>query len=335
VPVTIGLLRHFKPNNTPLWVDIELDYFSPLYKNPVSSSYLGLLSGFVSAYQKLDTEPKLLTITYGNADGQLPIHSRFLGPWLQTLLTEPQLLEGKPANTWLSKEEALYQHFFIQSDEAITSYGSILQQEPGNADAHYSLGILLAKIGQTDQTFRSLQNASKIDPAYGLGFLDAVSALPDQAKVELSTQLYKDAHDSSYASPLVLRAAALAAQEQSDHARAIILLQQLANSGDDSPLIKAMLGDSQMQSGNLQEAVTAFRAAIASLRSTPQSLQLPTLWLKLASAQEQLHDPQSAIDSYREYLKLFPHDDPQRITQVKEHLQTLKNASSDSSQTKY
>jgi tetratricopeptide (TPR) repeat protein len=323
VPVTIGLLRHFKPNNTPLWVDIELDYFSPLYKNPVSSSYLGLLSGFVNAYQKLAIEPQLLTITYGNADGQLPLKNRYLGPWLKTMLVKPEILSSTPPASWLAKEEALYHDFFVQTDDAITILGNVLEQVPNNPDIHYTLGIMLIKLGQMKQAQRSLTRASSLDQAFSLGILDYLMLASATQDPEHVDSLLNSAVRSGYASPLMLRAAALRAKESSDHEQTIRLLRQLIEAGDDSPAVYAMLGQSYSKTGRDKEALESFQKAMALLKQPPHTDQLPGAWLSLAEHQEITGDFQAAELTYQEYLALFPYEPQERQELVKKRLDKL------------
>lgn len=312
VPVTIGLLKHFQKSKSPVWVDIELDYFAELHKNPVSSSYLGLLSGFVKAYEKLGIDPHLLTITFGNTDGQLGLSERFLGLWLQELLANPQMIQDEPPALWTLKEEALYQDFFIQPDEALTVYGEILKQDNDNADAHNSLGTLLIELGHHEQALRSLKRAAKIDTAYEIGYLEALRELTEIKEVDVKSRFIQALIDSTYPAPDLLRNAALERQEAGKYQQAIKLIKELIDAGDDSPLTLAMLGDIYLRTNKLDKAVDSFNQAMKSLRLHSQTHQLPLLWVKLAHAYEETGQLQAARKTYREYLDFFPIDDSNR-----------------------
>ena len=303
VPVTIGSLKDFPPPESAWVLGIDLGFFPALYKNPVASSYSGLLAAFAEWLRKRPPPaPSLAVIAWSNNGDHLPISLRFLGRWLRELLEHPALLEAPPPKTWALKEEALHLEYFEQYDEAKSTYLAILRERPDDPDAHYSLGMLLLGEGDIDAAIGSLSRAYRFDRAYIAGFVKAANLLERSGRPNDSLKVLNAAASLSPGHVLLLDALGTHFHIRGDYTAAIRYYRKVIDLGRPSPLTHAYLGDSHLLSGNPVDAETEYIAAIRLHREHPGTELSPRYWLSLGEVRETLKKPAEARATYLELL---------------------------------
>lgn len=321
VPVVIGRLSDFPATASPLWLDIDLSFFPELYKNPVASSYVGLLASFVDALEKRHPHPSLTTISYGEID----IGNRHLGPMLARLLAEPNLLEKAPPQSWTKREDAAYQEFFQQFEEASRTYAALLESQPDDPDLHYSLAMAQLQTGDEKNARSHLARAADLDPAYILGYMSAAAFFEKKKRPELAEKFLKSARERAPDNPLILETLADYTFTLGRPAEAAELYRRIIDLDHATALTHAKLGESLFQAERYAEAARAYRRAIE-LRRERREAPLPfSVWLHLGEALEKQGRGDKALETYREALRLYPELPTQVGSELKRRIENLRD----------
>lgn len=319
VPVTIGRLRDFSPPATPLWLDIDLDFFVQRYQNPVASSYSGLLAGFVDALHQQHLSPAVTTVCYGGID----LDQRFLGPWLQRLLAEPGLIAQGPPPAWRQREEALYQLFFQQRKEALAIIAKLASHHPQAPDLQYALGLLQIQAGNESAGRKALAQAAALDPVYARGFISASTELKQTGRRSETGKYMELAAKAAPDDPQILAALADYYFEQGTLEKSAAALHRLITLRAAGPEIFSRLGDIAVRQKDFQTAARMYQQALTRYRKAPGSFLPPATWVRLGLVLERLDRKPAALAVYRDYLDWFRKADPPRQDQIEARIKEL------------
>jgi tetratricopeptide (TPR) repeat protein len=324
VPVTIGSLSDFPHTDDPVLLDIDLDFFPPLYKTPVTTSWLGLMSGFASTlFESLRVRPVLAVVSYSHDGGHFPVSLRFLGGWQAKILADRRILDSEPPPNWVLKDEAVHLDFFLQFAEAASVYRRILESEPADADAHYSLAICLMKLGETDMALASLRKACSLDPRYISGFLDAAAVPGEVGDAGGVLKILNAAEEIAPRSGVVLDALGTFHYNRGEYREAIRYYRKVIDVGEGSALTHAYLGDCYRLDRQSRKAESEYGKAIRLHSAQPDSYLPAIYWRRLAEAREALGKTAGALRAYRDFRDRFPNAPPEDASFVKERIDSL------------
>lgn len=312
VPVTIGSLTDFKETGTPLLLDIDLDYFPVLYRNPVSTPYLQLLGVFARFLQEQRVQPMQTVIAYSHNGGHLPIELRYLGPWLKTLLTEPERLDKEPVTPWQVKAEATHREHFKQFDAAAELYEGLIKDYPNDPDPYFSLAMNLIARGGEDRVIPLLEKARQLDPTYMLGYVAAAGFYNQQHAPDIAIKLLEEAERLVPDAPAIWDALGNLHHNQGNYRKAESYYRKILVTDPSSPMIFAYLGDSLFYQERYQDALPNYLQAIANSQKWEDSYIFPDVWLQLAKTQEKLGRSSEAIETLQHFLSDYP-DPPEEL----------------------
>lgn len=321
VPLTIGSLSDFKPaSDAAVLVDIDLDFFFDLYKNPVAESYLEVLGKFVRYLQEKGMNDKLTSIAFSQHGGDFPIEQRYLGVLLKQMLANPTLLDGAAPPAWQLKAEATHEEYFRQYDKAIALYLEIIKIEPKNADAYFSLAMNQLASEDVEAAVKSMTTAYRIDDAYIQGFITAGTIMLGKKEEDIGLHFLKTAERLAPKSLPVLDVLGNAYHNLGDYPRAISYYQKVIATGHAASMTHAYLGDSYLLLDKPTEALTAYREALRIWRSRPDTFLDGSYWLRIGELEEKQGEISSACSNYRELIELFPDSPAELLAQARTHL---------------
>ena len=319
VPITIGRLRDFTPPASPLWLDIDLDFFVQRYQNPVASSYSGLLAGFVDALGKMRLAPVVTTLSAAGVE----LDQRFIGTWLQRLLDDPDLLAQGPPPAWRQREEALYQLFFQQRDKALAIVAKLAASYPQAPDLQYALGILQLQAGDESAGRKALVRAAALDPVYTRGFIRAATELKQTGHRSEIEKYMELAARAAPADPQILTALADYYFQQGTLEKSEAALNRLIALKAAGPEIFSRLGDIAVRQKDFRTAASEYQEALNRYRKAPGSFLPPATWVRLGLVLERLDRKPAALAVYRDYLDWFRKADPPRRQQIEARIKEL------------
>lgn len=325
IPVTVGSLTDFSNGSAPLLLDIDLDFFPPLYRNPVATPYLQLIGGFARFIKERQLRPTHTVIAYSHNGGHMPIELRYLGSWLKTMLTQPEILDMETPLAWLVKSEAVHREYFKQFESAAELYEGLIKDFPNDPDSYFSLAMNLIAQEKKDLAVKSLEKARKLDPVYLLGYGTIAEFYNQRKEPELALKILEGAERLTPAEPFLWNILANLHHNLGNYRKAEKYYRKLLKLEPDSPAFLAYLGDSLFFLDNYKEALTCYQQAIAISRKWQDSYLYPWVWLQTAQTQAKLGRDVEAVTTLEQFLRDYPDLPTETISEAKQLLTRLKN----------
>jgi tetratricopeptide (TPR) repeat protein len=235
-------------------------------------------------------------------------------------------MDGPPPETWSLKEEALYQEFFLQLEEASRIYRRIIEIEPANADAHYSLAIASAGLDRCEQSIPYLKRAYALEPAYILGFVEAAGICEKHSASREAGLIIDAASELAPDNPIVADTRANLFFNHGQYEKAVATYYRVIELSD-SPLAQAYLADALRLSGRKQEAVGAYQKAISSYLAVQDSFLPRVYWKTLGELLEELGNTRDAARCYQQFLDVFPEDRSDIASAIRTQLEKISRVS--------
>ncbi len=312
VPLTIGSLSDFQPDDSSVLLDIDLSFFPGLYRNPVSTPYLNILGGFTRFLKERGIEPKQTVISYSNNGENLPIEYRYIGTWLKNLLTEPSLLDQEPSVLWRVKTEATHREFFKQFDSAAELYQGLIREYPNEPDAYFSLAMNLIAQGQEEQGLANIEKARKIDPLYIHGYITVAEFYNQQKEPELAIKVLEKAERLAPGEIFLLDALGNMHHNLENYREAAAYYRKILATDRSTPTTHVYLADSLFFLGQYSEALNYYQQAIISAQDAPDTYLDPGVWLQLAQTRIKLGRKDEAMATLIQFFQEQP-DAPEEI----------------------
>jgi len=186
--------------------------------------------------------------------------------------------------------------------EAERIYRLVLVEQPGNAEAHYNLGVVLQSMGKQDEAIASYRRAIECKPEFAQAHNNLASALKAVGKMEQAVESYRQAiaRKPDYAEAHFNLGNTLRDMGKSDQAIASFRLALQLK----PDLVEAHnnLGNLLKDAAQFDEAVSCFRHAI---RLRPDLAEAHN---NLGSALEAIGQVEEALAAYRQSVHLKPAD---------------------------
>jgi tetratricopeptide (TPR) repeat protein len=183
------------------------------------------------------------------------------------------MFTGAEAQDRMSRAQAYESE--MRWSEAFSEYVEILKRDPTNAQAHYRLGVVQAKLGATDEALRSYQEALRLHP----GMSEARQAL--EGYYINQGIAFRRAHQS---------------------AEALQAFQQALTYNASSATAYFEIGEEYDRLGQSDASITAYQQAIA---LDPDK---SAAHARLAAVYAKRGQPQQAAQQFQEVLRLNPQD---------------------------
>ena len=227
-----------------------------------------------------------LTVTGGNADGscseetnyivqnpsntQVPSQEKFKalidlynkGQLQHCLDVGLQLLQKFPSSIALYNIQGASNAGLQKFDEAVESYKQVLKIEPGYANAHYNIGIVLHEQGKPEKAIESYRKALAIQPDYVDAYNNMGNALKDKGNLEEAIEAYSNAITikPDYAEAYSNMGTALKAQGKLEEAKQCY--KKAINIKPDYAEAHNNIGNALKDQGQLEDVKEAYRKAI-------------------------------------------------------------------------
>jgi spermidine synthase len=147
-------------------------------------------------------------------------------------------------------------------DEAIAKYSTLLQFEPGNAEAHSNLGIALIRQNKVDEAIKHFKEALRIKPDFAEAHGNLAYALVRQGKLGEAVKEYYEViqmlPDNSYAHNDL----GIILLQQGRLDEAIQHFQEALRNEPDFARAHYNLGTAYARQGKLEEAIEHFKEAL-------------------------------------------------------------------------
>jgi len=172
IPLHIVHPDHLPVLRQPVILHVDLSYLAASYRNEEGTPAYSLLADFAKTLRALDWPVKVLTLSYSNAEGQVPLDLRFLLSDLVRLAREPQLLDQPLPETWQLRAEGLAQTTLLQHDKAFAAYRRAQELSPDNADIQFDLYLVFKALKQPKQAMAALDRAVRLDRGFAFEYLN-------------------------------------------------------------------------------------------------------------------------------------------------------------------
>jgi tetratricopeptide (TPR) repeat protein len=174
----------------------------------------------------------------------------------------------------------LGRHCFERGDDvvALAQFTRLLETRQGFADVHYMVGVMHERRSEFEAATSSLEHAVRLNPNYSEALLALASVFEQQGDFDRSQQLAQRAHLASRPCDGVLDATTRG---------------KLAN-------LQAALGDAFRETGELREAIEAYRRAL------DRCPEFHDIRHRLGMALRESGLPHHAIAEYRRVLRANP-----------------------------
>lgn len=182
IPIKITSLLDLPKVEKPVLLQVDLSFFSNLYKDEKETKILSLVSAFINTLKEKNISADVVTISLSNASG-VPLKMRFLGGYLSQLLKNPAMTNSEPPALWSERADA-WKIGQTSPRQAIPVYKNIIKENPGDAATIYDLAEASFQSGDMDSSKKELADAARIDPGYALGFRNFAFRLQRDGKKE-------------------------------------------------------------------------------------------------------------------------------------------------------
>lgn len=180
IPVKIMSLLDLPKVEKPVLLQIDLSFFSNLYKNEKETKILSLASAFINTLKEKNLSADIVTVSLSNASG-VPLRMRFLGGYLAQLLKDPGMTEKDPPAQWADRADA-WRIAQESPRDAIPVYKNIINRNQKDAATMYDLAEAYFLSGDLEGSEKELADAARIDPGYALGYRDFAYRLAQAGK---------------------------------------------------------------------------------------------------------------------------------------------------------
>lgn len=174
----------------PVALHLELGYFMRLYRGEIKTPLLPLLGSTLVELRKTGWDVAAVTVSLSNHTGRVPLPMRFVGPILQRIFAEPQLLDEPLPEKWNSWGKILYLENFFQNEEMLRLLEAMRSHDSGDAGVLYASYRLHSHMGRMDEAGDFLDEAVRIDPAYALEYLALAEEAGGEERLRLLKKFY-------------------------------------------------------------------------------------------------------------------------------------------------
>jgi len=211
----------------PVLTHFDLSYLVPIYRHEIRESIYRLVYDVLRDYQEKHYKLLSFSISNSNISGMLPLASRFLGLDILTLVRHPEMLGQPLPAAWKKRADAMYIANFFQPEEVFKIYHQLANEHPEDASIQYALFQTARELNQGKAALAFLESAVKLDPVYGLEYLDlAETAMQKGVSTAVPEMINKGVAAQPDNPMLLLRSGNLLLQ--SGHpAEALVLIERL------------------------------------------------------------------------------------------------------------
>ena len=154
----------------PVVLHIDLGFFQPLYKGEIKTPLYPLLYKTMSDIAKLGWQGVCATLSFSNTSSGLPLSTRFIGPTLARLLSEPGLLDAQLPANWARRANVLYLPNFFKTEEINKLYQEMDSADPENPSIKFGYYQVSRQLKSGNKALELLAQAVALDPVYALEY---------------------------------------------------------------------------------------------------------------------------------------------------------------------
>jgi len=210
--------------DAPAVVHVDLSYFPPLYQGEIKTPLYPLIGDTLKLLRAASLQALTVTISFANVTRDLPLASRFIGPTLATLFSDPALLDADMPIQWRRRGNALYLPNFFQNEQIRNVYLEMEKDDPSDPSVKYGLYQISRDLKAGDQALEYLNQAVALDKAYGLEYLELANVATEKNLPDQSLRMLRLAADTFPKNPFISLhlAQALRQNGHAEEAKAIV-----------------------------------------------------------------------------------------------------------------
>jgi len=185
MPVHITGLMQLPAFDKPLLLDIDVDYFIGLYRNPLEREMLSLVGDFFAALYRVPRQFELVTIAASVNGGYTPVRFRYLADWMLAAFDDfDRLRRDGPQRAWRLQAAVEKTDYLLDRKEALRLNVELEKLLPDSGLTAYNRAWMAAGQGRADEALKWQSLAGKRDERYLLGYLELAQKFSSMKRVE-------------------------------------------------------------------------------------------------------------------------------------------------------
>lgn len=150
----------------------------------------------------------------------------------------------------------------MQGNNALAAFQKTAELMPGDAEAHFNLGVVLKSLGQLDDAVASYRRALQLNPGFAEAHSNLGNALKDLGQLENAVTSYRRALMIKSNSATAQNSLGIALKDQGKLYAAIECYRKAIEIKPDYAEAHSNLGNALKDLGQLEEAMASFRRAL-------------------------------------------------------------------------
>lgn len=177
MPVNITILEDLPSFEQPVLLDVDTDYFTALYVNPVKETMLDLLGSAHLTLREKGLKIDMATISSSGETPTVSVLFHYLNEYLYEIFSNPASFADGPPETWKTQSQVEYLDYMLARDEAVEEAKKLAGMLPDKPWPHFNLAWINAERGNFDEAKKHIEKASSIDGFYARGYISMVSLM--------------------------------------------------------------------------------------------------------------------------------------------------------------
>lgn len=155
----------------PVVLHLDLGFFVALYDGEVKTPLIPLVGSILAKVRERGWNASMVTFSYSNHTGRVPLSMRPLGQVIARLFAEPNLLDQPMPTNWELWGKALYLENFFQKEEIGRVLTQMEKNDPRDPGVKYLLYRISRHEGDLSGAEKYLEGAVAEDRGYALEYL--------------------------------------------------------------------------------------------------------------------------------------------------------------------
>jgi len=180
MPINMTIIENLPSFEQPVLLDVDTDYFSALYENPVKESMLSLLGRTRLLLNDKNLKIDMATISSSNQTPVMSVLFNYLREYLYEIFTDPDKFSDGPPQSWKTQNEIEYQDYMLARDDALKEAEKLIKDLPEKPWPYFDVAWINVERGNFEEAKKHLEKAVELDEFYARGYF------------ALASQLYQD-----------------------------------------------------------------------------------------------------------------------------------------------
>jgi hypothetical protein len=172
VPFTVVLKSTFPEITEPVILHLDLGFLSADYQDEIKTPLYKHVDNSLAGLKEQGLKVFAATICVSNLTGEASLRTRFLGPHIRSLITDPTLLGEKLTGNTALRNEALYVGSFFKKEEVLELNRRMVEADPEDASAQYDAYRTFRQFNEIDASLKHLERAANTDRVYAMEYLE-------------------------------------------------------------------------------------------------------------------------------------------------------------------